>query len=104
MTKQLTPLEALGKLKTIKHIHDMECGVSKSFDEDLMVIETALKALEIIKEKKVYIDWFVSSFIKQDADYNVFLMLLEEMGTDGHLAEQLMMSEEEFDLLKEVLK
>ena len=123
MNKELTPLEAL------KEVKEYNFGGVKDFNKHFVIIETALKDYEkltnediekpayityeeiqkleafyILKSTGLDIDWFVSSFIKKDADYNVFLMLLEEMGNEGHLAKQLMMSEAEFDLLKEVLK
>ena len=127
MNKELTPLEAFRNI-----FNYLAEDTKREYKADLKIIKTALKrleeidnrpfingireeipadiickklkALEIIKRTGLSVDWFVGSFIKQDANYNVFLMLLEEMGNEGHLAKQLMMTKKEFDLLKEVLK
>ena len=47
--------KGLEKLKTIRHIHDMECGEDESINKDFDVIEKELKAFEIIS--KAYGDY-----------------------------------------------
>ena len=43
-------IKGLEALKTIRHIHDMECGKDESINKDFDFIEKDLKALEIIKK------------------------------------------------------
>ena len=71
---------------------------------NLLVIEQALlkaqkeyKALETIKEKRIDIESFYSSFIESDYDYNFYEI---RYGTYGKYC----LTEEEFNLLKEVLE
>lgn len=82
--------KGLEALNTIRHIHDMECGEDESINKDFDIIEKELKALEIIKNKDVDVEYFK---IKKDKgsleDYNV--RLYDEL------------TQEEYDLLKEVL-
>ena len=83
MSKELTtPLEAFN------NILKMSVGLYK---EDVEVVETALKALEIISKKKVDIVEFFRSptCFAYNAHHSVFSQDL---------------SQEEFDLLKKVLK
>ena len=58
--------------------------------EDLNVIEKELKALEIIKEKRVDIGWLIRS--KNCSKYNL------------GVGESQALKKEEYDLLKEVLR
>ena len=84
--------KGLEKLKTIRHIHDMECGEDESINKDLDIIEQELKALEIIKEKKVNVMLFIS---------------LKDIGLERYNkcfeAEEHQLTQEEFDFLKEIL-
>ena len=83
MNKELTPLEALERLTKI-HNYDV-------FKECYEVIEKSLKALEIIKAKGVY-PQRVLMYKNNINFYNA------EVSKDRQL------TQEEFDLLKEVLK
>ena len=47
MNKQLSPLEAL---RQIRVCHNLECGVDKSMNERLDIIETALKDYETLQK------------------------------------------------------
>ena len=42
--------KGLEKLKTIRHIHDMECGEDESINKDFDVIEEELKRLEELEK------------------------------------------------------
>ena len=64
---------------------------------DFEIVENALKALEIIKEKRVDIESFYTSFIEEDCDYGFYE---RRYGTYGKYC----LTEEEFNLLKEVLE
>ena len=65
--------------------------------ETIKTIEKSLKALEIIKEKRIDIESFYTSFIEGDYDYGFYE---RRYGTYGKYC----LTEEEFDLLKEVLE
>ena len=59
-------------------------------------VEKSLKALNIIKEKRIDIESFYTSFIEGEYDYNFYEI---RYGTYGKYC----LTEEEFNLLKEVL-
>lgn len=80
----MQPLEAL---KHIRNCHDLEFGEDKTMNELLSIIETALKALDIIKEKKVEVLWLMTQSL-DSYNRNHFYTLTQE----------------EYDLLKKVLK
>ena len=44
--------KGLEKLKTIRHIHDMECGKDESINKDFDIIEKELKEYEKMKAVK----------------------------------------------------
>ena len=48
--------KGLEALKTIRRIHDMECGKDESINKDFDIIEKALKALEIIRDRLIVED------------------------------------------------
>ena len=81
-------------LEALKDIKDICSGMTTIFDDDLETIEKELKALEIIKEKKM----------------NVELLLLEltmykdyEEYKDIAYFNNRSLTRKEYDLLKEVL-
>ena len=84
-------LEALNKIVDTYYIDNM--------DKEISIIEKALKALEIIKEKNVNIRALKSwnKTYKGKLKYQNYLDILE----DCDLGEKL--TQEEYDLLKEVL-
>ena len=84
-------LEALEKIVDTYYIDNM--------DKEISIIEKALKALEIIKEKNVNIRALKSwnKTYKGKLTYQNYLDILE----DCDLGEKL--TQEEYDLLKEVL-
>ena len=86
-TDELTPLEALERIKkhTLSYDGDVYKTLTNSREmqvEDLDIIEKALKALEIIKTKKVAIKYVCG---------------------EPCLTPQSYLTDEEYDLLKEVL-
>jgi hypothetical protein len=107
MTKQLSPLEAFYQISC-----DLRFGHNQ--DKNLKIVETALKdyekklkALEIIKEKKpnllVIFDYYADD-IKTYKEYLDFYHENEkELFPDKHDLGKLL-TEKEFDLLKEELK
>lgn len=118
MSKELTPLQALERIKS--HYNDRVCvDILEDFDlietalKRLEKIETTthsvlredivkeLKALEIIKKKRVNVDALIK-YIKTNAVddiplcwYNEYIALFEE---------DRCLTEEEYDFLKEVLE
>ena len=71
----------------------------KQYVDELKLVENKLKALEIIKEKRIDIESFYSSFIESDYDYDYNFYEIR-YGTYGKYC----LTEEEFNLLKEILK
>ena len=90
MSKELTPLEALERLRPKTTYEPYYTRSEKRHYCD--IIETALKALEIIKEKMVNINTLIHHCLCL-ADYNKF-----------QAQRKYELTQEEFDLLKEVLK
>ena len=87
----MTGLEALKIVE--KDCEDLEQVPYGEF----ALIEKSLKALEIIKEKRVDIESFYTSFIEGEYDYDFYE---RRYGTYGKYC----LTEEEFNLLKEVLE
>ena len=85
MNKELTPLQALEKLTKI-HDHD-------EFNECYNIIETTIKALEIIKRREINIHALLLGLKRFDAPY--FYNML--------VADKYQMTQEEYDILKGVL-
>lgn len=119
MNKEMTPLQALKKIKQARYFVDFELDakVSEDYKKELDIIETALKdyekktklakeykdvnnvakrlkALEIIKEKRVFIEELISS--DNVDEYNDYV---DEQGR----YDEDKLTQAEFDLLKEVL-
>lgn len=63
--------------------------------------EKKFKALEIIKEHRLDIDWFLQ-FVKQDISYKHYVYCVEQ--GDNKFAQRFLLNEEEYNLLKEMLK
>ena len=87
--------KGLDTLKTIRHIDEMEHGKDKSMNNAFDIIEKELKALEIIKNKKVacLLIWLMERHTKECA-----LRLYNEPCDENRK-----LTKEEYDLLKEVL-
>ena len=130
MSKEPTPLQALERIGELKvGCHYEKCAflvidfLKDSYD--YKIIETALKeyegaknhikalneerienslklkALEIIKEHRLDIDWFLQ-FVEQDISYQHYVYCVEQ--GDNKFAKRFLLSEEEYELLKEILK
>jgi hypothetical protein len=69
----------------------------KQYVDELKLVEKKLKALEIVKEKRIDIESFYTSFIEGEYDYNFYEI---RYGTYGKYC----LTEEEFNILKEALK
>lgn len=63
-------------------------------------IKEVLITLEIIKEHRLDIDWFLQ-FVRQDIDYKYYVYCVEQ--GDNKFAQRFLLSEEEYELLKEIL-
>ena len=123
MSKELTPLQALEKVKdfypqwrlsnrkdfNIIEIALIENGKLKEcYENELKNVSyynnLALKykkALEIIKEHRLDIDWFLQ-FVEQDISYQHYVYCVEQ--GDNKFAKRFLLSEEKYELLKEILK
>ena len=60
-----------------------------------------VQALEIIKEHRLDIDWFLQ-FVKQDISYQHYVYCVEQ--SNNAFAKRFLLSKEEYELLKEFLK
>ena len=91
-------LESLEKIKKVKTIIPYRC-VQDEYSNEINSVEKELKALKIIKEKQVNIAELMicSSF----EDYNEYIY--NEYYHFPPAIEEMSLSEEEFDLLMEVL-
>lgn len=98
MTKEL---EALDRLYENLNCNDYFFRGDAS--EDCNLIETALKAFEIIKEKEVDIHNFKEVIIKQNWTYEQYLDEENAPNTSGHQFAYKLLTQEEYDLLREVL-
>ena len=85
--------KGLEKLKTIRHIHDIECGKDESINKDFDIIEKELKALEIIKK---YVG--VQESYDELFPYDIVDKQYVSSGSS------LVISKEEYELMREVLK
>ena len=81
--------KGLEALKTIRYIHDTECGKDESINKDFDTIEKELKVLEIIRYKRVEVKEFIVNNITLER-YN-------------YLYSWKSLNQEEYNLLKEVL-
>lgn len=96
----------LEALKELKYVHDTECGEDKSVNERFALIENALKALEIIKEKNIDVRYFVDDFVKQDYGWDLYDDYSEQYhyGKDDFSRyDGEYLTKEQFELLKEIL-
>lgn len=59
------------------------------------------RAVEIIKEHRLDIDWFLQ-FVKQDISYKHYVYCVEK--SDNKFAKRFLLKEEEYNFLKEILK
>ena len=92
-------LEALEKIVDTYYIDNM--------DKEISIIEKALKALEIIKEKRVNVEEFIEMFEDwKEITYEEWIIYYEENGYNIQGNEDFdynRLAKEEFDFLKEVL-
>ena len=84
--------KGLEALKTIRHIHDMECEPDKSINKDFDIIEKELEAKDFVFDKlsiKVREIHYKDGTIKYQLCFN-FIYAIE-------------ITKEEYDLLREIL-
>ena len=88
MSKGLEALKEIG-MNYARVFKARENG-KKQFVHDYLIIEKELKALEIIKDKRVNVEWLLKCFKDYDLEtYNTY--------------QTKPLTQEEYDLLKEVL-
>ena len=102
----LEPSEPLKALETIKNADTIYVGcwsdVYTKFPFECKTIEKSLKALEIIKDKKVNVRAFLKSCFYKDIDTQ--LNVYNSQCNDKEMMESKELTKEEYELLKEVLK
>ena len=103
MSKELEALERLycaGRL-------DLDYVLNGKQNQDYKIVEKALKALEIIKEKRVNVEEFIEMFEDwKEITYEEWIIYYEENGYYIQGNEDFdynRLAKEEFDFLKEVL-
>ena len=103
MIKELEALERLfcaGRL-------DLDYVLNGKQNQDYKIVEKALKALEIIKEKRVNVEEFIEMFEDwKEITYEEWIIYYEENGYYIQGNEDFdynRLAKEEFDFLKEVL-
>ena len=108
-------VKGLEKLKTIRHIHDMECGEDESINKDFDIIEKELKRLEEL-DNGAYVSIHINRYnelcdkeealdiIKKTLSAFVYAITNSKDYQDysSHYISPII-TEEEYDLLKEVL-
>lgn len=102
-----TSFEVLDAIKEQMPKYDEE-GTVEISKTQIRILETELKdaekykkALEIIKEHRLDIDWFLQ-FVKQDISYEHYVYCVEQ--SDNEFAKRFLLNEEEYERLKEMLK
>lgn len=90
------------ELEAFTNIKDEMLEWTEGYEEDLDIIKSALKALEIIKEKQVNVQNFKNACLTMS--YEQYLFMWKDGCFMGiMLTSKTMLTQEEFDLLKEVL-
>lgn len=68
-------------------------------------IEKELKALEIIKNKKLDVCSFINNFVERNNSYETYVLYFEKpIEIDYVVISEELLTEEEFNLVKDVLK
>ena len=93
MNKELKALQAFDNLCGHLDYDVTDYMFNGNYEEDANIIEKSLKALEIIKKKRVNVSWFIHCQM-----FNSPLMMYNELHDKREL------TQEEYELLKEVLK
>lgn len=120
MNKELTPLQALENIietfidkdsediktvrKALKRLEKLKECYENELKNTAYYNNLALKykkALEIIKEHRLDIDWLLQ-FVKQDISYQHYVYCVEQ--SNNAFAKRFLLNDEEYELLKEVLK
>ena len=120
MNKELTPLQAFNNIdvdtknkyvdefiiiqKALKELEIIKECYKNELKNSAYYNNLALKykkALEIIKEHRLDIDWFLQ-FVEQDISYQHYVYCVEQ--GDNKFAKRFLLSEEEYELLRKVLK
>ena len=99
-------MKGLETLKTIRHIHDMECGKDQAMDNAFDIVEKELRSLEIIKNSGL--NMFHIDLIRACKTYKeyekqfLFTMAIGKRRDDAFKFE-IMRNEDDFNVLKETL-
>ena len=110
MSKELTPLQALNDLIDYLELEHYTLSEDEGVVERKQIIETALQALEIIKEKRVNVANFIYWLKREPRIYIDYLRDCYQEGWYLHYKDNnddrckfYELIQAEFDLLKEVL-
>ena len=85
---------ALKRLESVDKVGEMFC----------CDVDKKLKALEIIKEKEINIQTFKKWIIDRDWSYEDYLTEIGDINVTDYYFSKIPLTQEEFDLLKEVFK
>lgn len=102
VSEELDILESIG-FYPIDYDGKNYTRIKDEFGEDFDIIKKSLKTLEIIKEKEVNVHNFKEIIIKQDWTYEQYLDEENDPNTSGHQFAHKLLTQEEYDLLKEEL-
>ena len=110
--------KGLEKLKTIRHIHDMECGKDESINKDFDIIEKELKRLDEL-DNGAYVSIHINRYselcdkeealqiIKKKQVSVGTLLVLDNLQQYNDYCDMVggckKLTEEEYDLVKEAL-
>ena len=92
MSKELTALENIKNIPILSTPESTQKIFYDKHKKELDIIETALKALEIIKEKRIDMSLLLGGFTNTLKEYNSGDLIYKKL------------TPEEYELLKEVLK
>lgn len=101
-------LQKLERIKKLSCAWDVENDEFKDAVEIVpnafKTIEKELKALEIIKNKKLDVCSFINNFVKRNDSYETYVLYFEKpIEIDYCVISEELLTEEEFNLVKEVL-
>lgn len=96
-------LDALANIKREKPTFFSAIYDGGMWEEDVETIEKELKALEIIKKKKVDTRALIA-ILKEDWTWEDYMREEDDVNTGGHQFSNIRLTQEEYDLLKEELE
>ena len=101
-------LKALGKIKTYLNMYiEDDSAFHGEFNQYNWYdnVERELRALEIIKTKKLDVCSFINNFVERNDSYETYVLYFEKpIEIDYCVISEELLTEEEFNLVRDVLK